>query len=152
MFVVEFSLIKYKSCEIFNGYLVDSAHYFSDVEICRSLRSSLLLVCMTSLTLVAITMKGLTFQPCALLAFINALYLSSFVCMAWSRNLSCCEGELMIWMIRVSVGISKSFCLYVAPCMYVIPSFGSARHAPCVVLNMQLSIHGGMVLSWWLPC
>ena len=27
-----------------------------------------------------------------------------------------------------------------------------ARHSHHVVLHVQLSIHGGMVLSWWLPC
>ena len=119
--------------------------------ICRFSRSSLLLVCMAPLTLVMITMRGLTFQPCALLASINGLYLSSFICMAWSRNPSCCEGELMIWMIRSNVGISRPFCLYMAPCMYAIRSLSIARHSRCVVLNMQHDIHGGMVSSW-LPC
>ena len=41
------------------------------------------------LTPMVIIMRGLIFQPCALIAFTNGLDLSSFVCMAWSRNLSC---------------------------------------------------------------
>ena len=27
-----------------------------------------------------------------------------------------------------------------------------ARHSHRVVLHVQPSMHGGMVLSWWLPC
>jgi hypothetical protein len=46
LFIVEFSLIEYEVCEIFNGYLVDDFHCFfiSDVGICRFSRSSMLLV------------------------------------------------------------------------------------------------------------
>ena len=49
----------------------------------------MLLVWMAPHTPVEIPMRDLIFQPCALIAFTNGLYLSSFVCMAWSRNLSC---------------------------------------------------------------
>ena len=61
---------------------------------------------MTPLTLAVIFMRGLIFQPCALIVFTNGLYLSPFVCMVWSRNLSCVKVNLMIRMVRTSVGIS----------------------------------------------
>jgi len=59
-----------------------------------------------------ITMRGLIFQPCALNASTNGLYLFSFVCMAWSRNLSCVKMNSMIWMNRSGVGISGPICSY----------------------------------------
>ena len=74
-------LIKYETCEIFDSYLLDSFFFFfwiSGVGICKFLRSSMLLVCMAPL-IPAVTMRGLTFQPCVLLAFINKLYL--FYCL-----------------------------------------------------------------------
>ena len=67
---------------------------------------------MASLTPTMITMKGLMFQPCALLASTNRLYLSFFVCMAWSRNLSRAKVISMIWMVTSNVGISGPFCSY----------------------------------------
>ena len=48
---------------------------------------------MAPLTLAVITMRGLIFQPCALIAATNGLYLSSFVCMAWSRKSIMRKGE-----------------------------------------------------------
>ena len=64
-----------------------------------------------------ITMRGLIFQPRALIASTNGLYLSSFVCMAWSRNLSCVKVNSMNWMVRSGVGISEPFCSHATPCM-----------------------------------
>ena len=61
--------------------------------------------------------EGLVFQPCALIASTNGLYLSSFLCMAWSRNLSCVKLDSMIWMLRLGVGTSGPFCSYATPCM-----------------------------------
>ena len=72
---------------------------------------------MASLTCVVITMRGLIFEPCALIASINGLYLSSFVCMAWSKNLSCVKVNSIIWMVRSGIGISGPFCSYATPCM-----------------------------------
>ena len=57
-----------------------------------------------------IIMKGLIFQLCALIESTNGLYLSPFVCMAWSRNLSCVKVNSMIWIARSGVGISGPFC------------------------------------------
>ena len=34
----------------------------------------------------------------------------------------------------------------------MISGLSFTRHSHRVVLHVQLSIHGGMVLSWWLPC
>ena len=34
----------------------------------------------------------------------------------------------------------------------MIFGLSSVRHSHGAVLHVQLSIHGGMVLSWWLPC
>ena len=42
--------------------------------------------------------------------------------MACSIYLSCVKVNLMICMVRPSVGIKGSFCLYDAPCMYTILS------------------------------
>ena len=72
---------------------------------------------MAPLTPAVITMRGLIFQPCALIAFTNGLYLSSFACMAWSRNLSCTKVNSIIWMVRSGVGISGPFCSCATPCM-----------------------------------
>ena len=69
------------------------------------------------LTPTVITMRGLIFQSCGLIASTNGLYLSSFVCMAWSSNLSCVKVNSMIGIVRSGVGISGPFCSYVAPCM-----------------------------------
>ena len=124
----------------------------SDVGICRFSRSSMLLVWMAPLTLAVITMRGLIFQSCALIASTNGLHLSSFVCMSWSRNLSCIKVDSIIWMVRSGVGISGPFCSYAAPRVKMIPGLSFARHSHHVVLHVQLSIHGRMVLSWWLPC
>jgi hypothetical protein len=66
---------------------------------------------------VVITMRGLIFQPCALIAPTNGSHLSSFVCMAWSRNLSCVKVNSTIWMVRSGVCISGPFCSYAMPCM-----------------------------------
>ena len=60
----------------------------------------MLLVYMAPLTLAVITMRGLIFQPCALIVSTKKLCSSSFVCMAWSRNLSCVQVNSMIWMVR----------------------------------------------------
>ena len=73
---------------------------------------------MAPLTFVVISMRGLIFEPCALIASTNGLYLSSFVCMAWSRNPSCIkENSMIFWMVRSNVGISEPFCSYAMPCM-----------------------------------
>ena len=67
--------------------------FISGVGICRFSRSFMLLVWMAPLTLVVITMRGLIFQPCALIASTNGLYLSSFVCMAWFKESIIRAGE-----------------------------------------------------------
>ena len=72
---------------------------------------------MVSLTHVVITMRGQIFQPCALIAFINGLYSSSFVCLAWTKNLSCIKVNSMIWMVRTSACMNVPFCSYATPCM-----------------------------------
>jgi hypothetical protein len=72
---------------------------------------------MAPLTPTVITIRGLIFEPCALIVSTNGLCLSSFVCMAWSRNLSCVKVNSIIWMVRSGVGISGPFCSYVMPCM-----------------------------------
>ena len=107
---------------------------------------------MAPLTPMVITTRGLIFQPCALIASLNGLYLFSFVCMDWSRNLSCAKVNSMIWMVTSGVGISGPFCSYAAPCMFTRSGLSFARHSHRVVLRVQLSIHGMMVFFWWLPC
>ena len=72
---------------------------------------------MAPLTFAVITMRGLLFEPCALIVSTNMLYLSFFVCMASSRNLSCVQVNSMVWMVRYGVGISGLFCSYAMPCM-----------------------------------
>jgi hypothetical protein len=80
---------------------VDGFHCFCFIsDVGRFSRSSMLLVCMAPLTFAMIIMRGLIFQPCALIVSTNGLYFSSFVCMAWSRNLSCVKVNSMIWMVR----------------------------------------------------
>jgi hypothetical protein len=66
----------------------------------------MLLVCMVPLTHAVIVERGLIFEPCVLIASTNGLYLSSFVCMTWSMNLSYEKVNLMIWIVRNNVGIS----------------------------------------------
>ena len=75
------------------------------------------LVCMAPHTRAVITMMAMTFQFCALIASISGLYLSSFICLGWSRNLSCAKVISMIWMIRSGVGISGP--LFVCGILYV---------------------------------
>ena len=51
--------------------------------ICRFLRNSTPIVCMASLTVVVIPMRGLIFKPCALIPLLNGLYLFVLICMLW---------------------------------------------------------------------
>ena len=116
-------------CQVFSYLVIDvwdiwwlfgewfSLVFISDVLICRFSRGSMLLVWMPPLTLAVINMRGLIFQPCALIASTIGLYLSPFVCMVRSRNLSCIKVKSMTWMIRFGVGISGPFCSYATPCM-----------------------------------
>ena len=62
-------------------------------------------------------MRGLLFQSCALIASTNGLYLFSFVCMPWSRNLSSAKVNSMIWMVRSGGGVSGPFWSCATPCM-----------------------------------
>ena len=72
---------------------------------------------MAPLTHAVINMRGLIFHPCALIVSNNGLYLSSFVCLSLSRNLSYVKVNSMIRMVRSGVGISEPFCSYAAPCI-----------------------------------
>lgn len=84
LFTINFSLIKYKVCDT----MVETFHFIIiHVGICRFPRSSML-VCMSPLNVVMITMMGLTFQHCVLIASCRKLYLSLFTCMAWSVIIS----------------------------------------------------------------
>ena len=60
-------------------------------------------------------MRGLTLQPCARILFIDGLYLSPFICMAWSSNLSSVKVNSLVWMVRSGVGIIGPFCSYMTP-------------------------------------
>ena len=100
----------------------------------------MLLVCRAPLTLAVITMRGLTFHPCAIFAFINELYLL--------RNPSCVKVNSMIWMVKPCVFVIIAFGSYVASFMYnLIPNLSAARGSHRVVLHVQLNIHDGTVLS-----
>jgi hypothetical protein len=48
---------------------------------------------MAPLTHPVISMRGLIFQPCALIASTNGLHLSSFVCLALVKESTMCIGE-----------------------------------------------------------
>ena len=125
--------------------------FISAIGICRFL-SSILLACIAALTHVVIFIRGLAFQVCAFIASIGGLYLVSFICMAYSTNMSFVKVNSRISMVRFGVGIMGSFCSYVAPCMYTMSGRSFARHSHHVLLHVHLSIHCGMVLSCWLPC
>ena len=57
----------------------------------------MLLACMAPINLAFIAIRDPTFQPCALVASMNGLYTSSFVCiMTQSRSLSCVMVNSMI--------------------------------------------------------
>ena len=57
----------------------------------------MLLACMAPINLAFIAIRDPTFQPCALVASMNGLYTSSFVCiMTQSRSLSCVTVNSMI--------------------------------------------------------
>ena len=112
----------------------------------------ILLVCIAPHTPRVIVIRGFVFQPCAFIESISRLYLVSFVCMACLMNPSRVKVNSMICMVRSGVGIRGLFCLYVAPCMYIMSGRSFARHSHRVLLHVHLSIHGGMVLSCWLPC
>lgn len=73
------------------------------------------------------------------------------LCMAWSKNLSCVKVNSMIWMVKSKLGISGPFCSYAVP-WTTMCGLSFARHSQCVVLHVQVSLHGGMVLFWGLPC
>ena len=90
-------------------WIVFMVLFISDVEICRFLRRSMRHVCIALLTPMMIVTRGWTFHPCALKVPINELCLSSFVCMAWSRNMPCVKVNAMIWIIRSNVGIRGHF-------------------------------------------
>jgi hypothetical protein len=142
----------------------------SDVGICRFLRSSILLVCMASLTLVVITMRGVeilgmcsycvylvhdngigalnspsrgkctlekhsTFPNASLalpsfLLHVLQLYIDKnptpLLCLKVVLVFFCLYGSMnsrvkvnSILLVRSSVRISGSFCLYAAPCIYI---------------------------------
>ena len=67
-------------------------------------------MCKSPFTLAVIIMRGVTFHPCAIFAFINELYLL--------RNLSCVEVDLMIWMVE--------------PCVFVIIVFAHMCRLVCM--------------------
>ena len=80
------------------------------------------LVCIAHVTPAIMVMRGLTFQPWALIAFIRRLYLSSFVWLAWLMNLSCVKVNSMIWISRYYVRIRGPFCSNGAVCIYTMSS------------------------------
>lgn len=59
-------------CMFCMDFLIDG------MSVCRFLSSSMLFVCMASLTPTAITLSGLTLQPCAQCFAIRGLYLCFF--------------------------------------------------------------------------
>lgn len=59
------------------------------MSMCKFLRSSMLFVCKAPLTPVAITLGGLTFQPCARVFSISGLHLSFSIRRAWLVYLLC---------------------------------------------------------------
>ena len=118
LFIVEVSLLstRYVSCLMAIWWMVCIVYHISDVGLCRFSWISMFLVWMAPLTLAVLTMTGLMFRPCALIASTNGLHLSSFVCMAWSRNISCVKVKSMISMLRSSVSISGPICSYAPLC------------------------------------
>ena len=70
-------------CMFCMDFLVDGMSMY------RFLRSSVLFVCMAPLTSVAITLGGLTFQPCARIFSISGLHLSFFQ-FGWLGWCICC--------------------------------------------------------------
>lgn len=62
--------------------------------------------CIAPLTLVVMILRGLTFHPCAQIVFINGLYLSCLVLMAWLVAMSCVNVNFMICMVRSNEGMN----------------------------------------------
>lgn len=79
---------------------------------------------------------------------ISGLYLSSLVCMAWSRNLSHVKANSKICIVQCGLGTKGPISSYAAPWMYTMSGLSFVRHSHRVVVQMQESIHGGMVLCW----
>lgn len=69
---------------------------------------------------VVMIMSEFTIQPCALVAVIRRLYLSSLVLMAWSINYSCVNLNSIMWTTMLGDGKNGLNCFCVAPCMYSI--------------------------------
>lgn len=123
----------------------------NELEIYSVSSDSRLLLCIAPLTLAVMVMRGLTFQPWALIASISGLYLSSFICMACSMNLSCVKVNSMIWMVMYGVGIG-GFCrlldwLHTSdPRMFMFPLPYGGMNDPFVQMFYNESYFGGKVL------
>jgi hypothetical protein len=64
-----------------------------------------------------ITTRGLIFQPCALIASTNGLYLPFFFLYGLIKESIMRKSDSIIWMVRSGVGISGPFCSYATPCV-----------------------------------
>jgi len=72
LFTIDCSFINYEVYEILKGHLMDIFHSFYIVMWGYvGFRGVLYFVWTAPLTLAIMTMRGLTFQPCTLIVFIN---------------------------------------------------------------------------------
>ena len=114
--------------------MVDVFHCFfiSFGGMCRFCSCSMLCVWMVPRTPAVMVMRGLTCQPCILIAAMRGLYLSCFVLMAWSVYLSCVNVNSIICMVRLGAGMNGPDCSCVTPCIYRMSGRSLARHMQVV--------------------